>query len=175
MAQTDSVYTGAKPPKKPRDRSEPAPWKDRMFYGGNFNALFGTFTIVNLNPVIGYRLTDRLHVGGGGIFNYFSVRYGTQRVSQVFYGSHTFARAFVLENVFAQVQYDRLYQPKINFTRGTLEKGWVDYLLVGGGVRQRMGENAFFVTSILYNVNRDPRQISAYFNPVIQIGIVGGF
>lgn len=137
--------------------------------------MFGTYTILTLNPVIGYKVTEKLHVGGGGIFNYYAVRYGSQRISQTFYGAHSFGRFFILENVFAQVQYDYLYQPKINFTQGTLEKGWVDYLLVGGGLRNRIGENAFFIASLMYNVKNRPNQISAYYNPVIQVGIVGAF
>jgi hypothetical protein len=174
-AQVDSVYTGSKPIKKPKEKKDDAPWREKVFYGGNFNAMFGTFTILNLNPIIGYRVTEKFHVGGGGVFNYYSVRYGSQRISQTFYGSHTFARLFLFPNIFVQTQYDRLYQPKINFTQGTLEKGWIDYLLVGGGARQSIGEKTFFITSILYNIISDPRQIPAYSNPVIQIGIITGF
>ena len=177
VAQVDSVYAGEGivkkgKDKKPKDRSE---FWDKVFYGGNFNALFGTYTIVSLNPVIGYRISDKFHVGGGGIFNYYAVRYSGYTVSQVFYGSHTFARYFITDNIFAQGQYDRLYQPKINYAKGTLEKGWVDYVLVGGGIRQPIGEHAFFVASLMYNINADPKQISAYYNPVVQVGIIGGF
>lgn len=180
-AQKDSVYYGQKDPQKAKqEEKSKKPWlkedfKDRFFFGGNFNAVFGIYTIVNLSPLVGFKVTDKLNVGAGFIFNYYAVKYGSQTVSATFYGSHTFARYFVLDNIFIQGQYDRLYQPKINFAKGTLEKGWVDYFLVGGGVRQPLGDRAYLVASLLYNVNYEPNQISAYYNPLVQIGIISNF
>lgn len=178
-AQKDSVYYGQQTPGK-RENKEKRPnsfdFKDKIFYGGNFDVYFiNSTTVISLNPLVGLKVTDKFQIGAGGVFNYFSTRYAGQTVNSIFYGSHTFARYFVLDNVFAQVQYDRIFQPKINFSKNRIENGWMDYVLIGGGFRQPIGTNAYFITSLMYNVNYNPNQINAYYNPLIQVGIVGGF
>jgi hypothetical protein len=178
-AQTDSVYTGApttaRKNKEQKDKKQ-SDLKDKLFYGGNLNVLFVRgASIINFNPTVGYMVTDKFHVGAGFMITYYSVRFLGQNVSAAFYGPHTFARYFITDGIYLQTQYDRLYQPKYNSSKGNIEQGWVDYLLVGGGFRRKVGAKTYLVSSIMYNLNFKPNQISAYYNPMIQFGIIGGF
>jgi len=43
---------------------------DRIYIGGNFGLQFGNYTIVDLSPQIGYRITDRLTSGIGITYMY---------------------------------------------------------------------------------------------------------
>lgn len=50
-------------------------WKKRIFFGGDIGLNFGTNTVISVNPVIGYRLTNRLSVGSGINYLYYKTRY----------------------------------------------------------------------------------------------------
>ena len=175
-AQKDSVYSGGPPTNKPRKTSRPKKdfdFKNKLFYGANFSLLFGTYTLINLTPSLGYKLTDKLHVGAGIIYYYSSVNYGGIRYSQSLYGTHLFARYFLNNNIYLQGQYDRLNQINYLAQNYTNEKIWVGYAMAGIGYKQPIGDRAAIMTSILYNFTPSP--LSVYFNPYFQIGFVAGF
>jgi hypothetical protein len=172
-SQTDSVYVGNKPPssnspKKKRDFA----WKDKITYGGNFQAFFGNPTFVYVSPSIGYLITEQFNVGVGMIYNYMRADYGNYGVySQSIFGGHSYARYNVTPSFFVQGQYDRLRQPDYySLTAG--KKIWVDYAMAGVGYSQGVGENVVFNTSIMYNFTHSVRY-SIYPSPFIfQVGIV---
>ena len=52
----------------------PAPkfdWKERVFFGGNLGAQFGSYTFINLAPLVGFKITDRLSIGTQLQYQYF--------------------------------------------------------------------------------------------------------
>lgn len=176
QAQTDSVYMG-KRPDEPRREAKRSPlgfdkWKDRVTFGGNFQAWFGTYTFVYLSPTVGFNVVKNLNVGAGFIYNYVRIDFGAAgRYSQSIYGSHSYARYTIAGKYFLQAQYDRLRQPDLlSYTPG--KKIWVNYLLFGGGIRQQVGSNVAFTMSLMYNVT--PHPLSIYPNPLIQFGVVAG-
>ena len=141
--------------------------KERIYIGGNVGASFGTTTYISIQPLLGFKITPKISAGAGFTYNYFSQQYaGTRYVSTV-YGANAFARYMILQNLFAQVGWDRLsvpnyYSPKLH------ARAWVDNLLIGGGYRQRFSEKGSFVAAIFYNINETP--LTPYPNPIIQIG-----
>jgi len=175
-AQTDDVYIGTNQkdttykPKKQRNTD----WMKNFTYGGNVQAIFGSYTYVYLSPTIGYIPFKNLNVGIGFIYSYSSINYsGYGHVTQTIYGGHSFARYFLNESFFVQGQFDHLLQPNYyNYTNPN-DKIWVDYTLIGGGFRQPIGKHAALITSLMVNVT--PSSLSIYPNPVFQIGFVGGF
>lgn len=174
-AQTDSVYYGI--PKKDTTKIKKhknKDWMKKITYGGNFALSFGTYTYINISPAIGYNVSKKLNMGVGVIYNYFSINYGSQygRISETVYGTRVYARYMITPSLFALGQYDRSLQPDFySFTPN--KKAWVDYVMVGGGYRQSLGNKAGLVASIMYNLT--PNNLSIYSNPYIQIGFVGGF
>lgn len=141
--------------------------KERIFVGGNVGASFGSTTYINIQPLIGFKVTPKFSVGGGFTYNYFSQNYfGTRYVSTV-YGGNAFARYMILENLFAQVGWDKLSVPDY-YSNISGARRWVDNLLVGGGYRQAFSDKGAFVAAIFYNVNQTI--YSPYANPIIQIG-----
>jgi hypothetical protein len=174
-AQTDSVYYGAPKKdstktKKPKNKE----WLKKITYGGNFALSFGNYTYVNISPTVGYNFTPKFNAGVGVIYNYFSINYGGQygRISETVYGTRVYARYMITPSLFALGQYDKLLQPDF-YSFIPNKKVWVDYVMVGGGYRQSLGNRAGLVLSMLYNLT--PSDLSIYSNPYIQIGFVGGF
>ncbi len=141
--------------------------KERIYFGGNIGASFGTTTYISVQPLIGFKLTPKFSLGAGVTYNYYSINYyGTRYVSTI-YGTNLFARYMILENLFAQVGWDKLSVPDYSSSISGSRR-WVDNILVGGGYRQKFSDRASFVAAIFYNVNQSI--YSPYANPIIQIG-----
>jgi hypothetical protein len=139
-------------------------FKERIYVGGNVGASFGSVTYISLQPLIGCRINKKLSVGVGGTYNYYSQTYAGAHYVSTVYGANAFARYMILDNVFAQVGWDKLSVVR-DFTN---ERIWVDNLLIGAGYRQAFSDKGAFVAAIFYNVNQGPN--SPYQNPIIQIG-----
>lgn len=176
-AQTDSVYTGVPHArdslqKKKKERNDD--WKEKVTFGGNFQLQFGTFTFIYLSPTIGYIPFEKLNVGVGVIYNFISLDYGSYgKYTQSIWGGHSYARYFITDGFFVQGQYDMLRQPNVYSTKADA-KTWVEYMMVGGGFRQPIGNKAALSSTILYNVT--PSSLSIYSSRlVIQFGFMSTF
>jgi hypothetical protein len=174
-AQVDSVYNGlpntnAKKKDKIKGNQE---WRERIFYGGFVLPGFynGAFYLT-ATPNIGYRITDNFSAGVGLNYNYSRVRYSGIVYEQSLYGANVFIRYIVSQNIYIQAQYERLNQPNY-YSYNTKDRTWVEYLLLGAGYRQPLGDHASLVSSIMFNVL--PNRLSVYQNPIFQIGIQAGF
>ncbi|MCC6182264.1 MAG: hypothetical protein IT237_10550 [Bacteroidia bacterium] len=141
--------------------------KDRLYLGGNFGAWFGNTTYVNVSPLLGCRITKKFSLGVTGTYNYYSYKAYNQKYVSTVYGGGVFARYLILENLFAQVAWERLSVPDY---RSVLPEArvYVDNILVGGGFRQQFSDRGSFIAAIFYNINQTP--LSPYQNPIVQIG-----
>ena len=52
-------------------KNQSPPFKDRLFYGGNFGLQFGTITDIQVSPVIGYWVLPRVAVAVGPTYRYY--------------------------------------------------------------------------------------------------------
>lgn len=159
-------------PPQPINQNQIAPkdfssFKERLFVGGNIGAGFGSITFINVQPIIGCKITKKFSLGVTGTYNYYSQVYGGQKFVSTIYGAGAFGRYHFHDNFFAQVGVERLsvldYRAIIPDSRV-----WIDNILVGGGYRQMFSKRGSFVAAIFYNINQTP--LSPYPNPIIQIG-----
>jgi hypothetical protein len=169
QAQNDSLDATRK-----KQEEEKRDWlsKDRFYWGGNVGAWIGNPTFVDVSPLVGYMVTPKLGIGLGGIYNYYSYRYGPYQYAVNFYGGRINARYFIFENVFLQGGWDRINRDNPYSTMPNA-RIWIDNLLVGGGFRYAIGNNFYAMASGLWNLNQGP--LSPYPNPILQIGFAGGF
>lgn len=146
-------------------------FKERIYFGGNVGAWFGSTSYVNISPLVGFKVTKKFSIGAGIIYNYYSQTYQGKKYTSTIYGGNAFARYFVLDNLFVQGGWDRL---SVENPASLLPNGrsWVDNILVGGGYKQAFSERGNFVAAIFYNVNQTP--LSPYPNPIVQIGFTLG-
>src|SRR5262245_12495917 len=80
---------------------------DRLYFGGNFGLQFGDQTLVDLSPLVGYRLTEKLSVGVGATYIYYHFEdpyHYYPSYSTHIYGGSIFTRYYFLENIFGQVE-----------------------------------------------------------------------
>jgi hypothetical protein len=165
----------------------------KFFYGGNLGLMFGTYTIIDISPEVGYRVTEKFHVGTG--FNYTYYKYkqdGTYNgsnptdgvsYSSSIYGVRFFTRFYVLDNIFLHVEddyinldlptYPELY-PKYDVS---LRRLWLNSVLVGGGYGYAFNvDGPWLSMTVLFRVNHNIYDdFYPYQNPIIRIGLGFGF
>lgn len=165
QAQSDSIRrnTGRGP--------APKPFADRLVFGGNIGLQFGTTTVINISPQVGYKVTDRFVAGVGGTYQYVSLRYFNTRYEYKILGYNLWSRYYPFENLFLHAEYNRLYSEWQPWTMKG--KYWIDGILVGGGYRQQIAGN--FGANILVLFNVKPSDEWPYRNPIIQAGFGFGF
>lgn len=137
-------------------------FKDRVFTGGNVGLQFGTFTFIDVSPLIGYRFTKKIHGGTGITYRYFSDN--LNKFSTSIYGGSVFTRYYILDNLFAHGEYEILngewlYGKRFNVTS----------IFAGGGYSQNLGGRVVANILILWNLNESI--YSPYRNPVFRAGI----
>ncbi|MBI9037538.1 MAG: hypothetical protein JEY97_05335 [Bacteroidales bacterium] len=143
-------------------------FKDRVFLGGNLGLQFGTITLIEISPLVGYKITDDFSAGLGFTYQYYKdTRFNPDYSTNIF-GGRIFARYYIYQDFFAHseievLNYDAYYWPssyKDNIT--------VTNVLVGGGYNQRISQKASASIMILWNLNEDIN--SLYSNPIFRIG-----
>jgi outer membrane protein assembly factor BamA len=152
--------------------SEKQKFWERVYFGGNFGLNFGTdYSVVEVSPLVGYRLTEKLSVGFGVTYIYYSVRnrYTNDKYESSIYGGNIFTRYFFLENLFAHVETGALnLDVPAMYYPYNLSRQWSQNLLVGGGYRSQIGERSSFTIMLLYDLIDDPN--SPYRNPIFRVG-----
>jgi hypothetical protein len=160
---------------------------ERIFVGGFLGLQFGSFTAINVNLHGGYRITNRLSAGLGGMYQYSNDRWFNQSVVSHVYGGSVFARFRVIYQAFIHAEHEWLsvqsrgylglpgsgFQPlpgengtfdPDNRTRST-EKNF----LLGPGYAFRVGPRVTLNILALYNFNTSS---AVYFdNPFFRAGI----
>lgn len=171
-------FTPPKPvnpnPDNTNSPSKPTPpfWSwDRVYGGGGLGLQFGTVTLINIAPIVGYKITERYSVGIGIEYMYFAYQPAANfpTYSQNIYGGNIFNRFFITKSIFAHVEYETLnsnwntYYPDRRFF---IENFWV-----GGGLRQRAGNVSLNIMA-LWNLNENI--YSPFPNPQIRMGVSVG-
>ncbi len=161
----------AQMPLKERNENQPGEkFIDKLFFGGSFGLQFGSQTYIELAPIVGYKITQRLSAGLGLKYIYykFNDKYYNYNYTSNIYGGGPFARFTVLDGLFLHAEYEilNLEVPDIyyrNYTRKNITS-----VFFGGGYRQMIGDRSSLDFLFLYNINESVN--SPYVNPVIRIG-----
>jgi len=146
---------------------------NNVFTGGNLGIQFGTQTIIEISPIVGYRITNRITTGLGVSYRYYRLNDNNYIFKTTIYGGSIFARYYILDNIFIHGEYEVLNLETAFFDPNSLihkkSRFWIGSMLGGGGYRQAIGAKSFINLMVLYNFNETP--FSPYHNPVIKIGI----
>jgi hypothetical protein len=153
--------------------------KENLFVGGSVQAsFFSGGTILGINPMFGYKLSN--WVDAGAVFNYVysgqrDVIYLNDKLRQHVYGPGAFMRIYPVRMLFLQGQFEH------NFTNvhysdvyGTKQKFKYDAnsLLVGGGFAQGRdpSSNTFYYICLLVDVLKNKN--SPYVDNVYNNGVL---
>lgn len=114
-------------------------WKDRMFYGGNIGGSLGNVSsFFMIQPIVGYKLTDKIQAGLSPLYIYSSRTYllttgknFTQSVNA--FGPGVFGRYLINDNLFAHVEYLGLNYKIYDELSGSDISKFSNSTYVGGG------------------------------------------
>jgi hypothetical protein len=155
--------------------------KSKLFLGGNFGLSFGSYTLINLSPQLGYHFTNYFAAGAGINLLYSSVHYTYPYEYKDEYGAaglNVFGRFYPIQNIMLQIQ------PELNYVWGDekyydgtpsikLANTFVPSLLMGGGVAIPAGKGALLAT-LMYDVLQNPES-PYYQRAVFNLGYNIGF
>jgi hypothetical protein len=155
--------------------------KSKLFLGGNFGLSFGSYTLINFSPQIGYRFTNYFAAGAGINLLYSSVQYTYPYQYKDEYGAaglNIFGRFYPIQYIMLQVQ------PELNYVWGNeqyydgtptlkLPSTFVPSLLLGGGFVIPAGRGAILAT-LLYDVLQNPES-PYYGRAIFNLGFNIGF
>jgi hypothetical protein len=154
----------------------------RIFTGGNLGMQFGSVTLIDVSPMIGYRLTEDIDIGLSLTYKYYNVKdYYYSAANKQYYdfktnifGGGIFGRYHFTENLFGHIEIEYLdfsIDTYKNYNNGVVkgsENIGITSIFIGGGYKQEIGDNSFFTLMILYNLNETT--YSPYTNPIIRAG-----
>ncbi len=170
----------------------------RFFFGGDFWISFGTNAYINISPLAGYRVTQNLSAGGGPIYIFEKNTYSyidttinnidyfrSYKIRTNTYGGRVFLTYDLIRNLHQYIpiglgniivhlenellNLETFYINPTNFkVYSSGNRIWIDDLLMGGGLRQPIGENSSIILMILWDVTGN--EYSLHSNPVIRIG-----
>ncbi len=145
--------------------------KDRLYYGGNFGFQFGTVTLIDVSPLVGVMITDRLSGGVGATYQYYDDN-RFQGASGSSYGGRLFGRYNVLPNIFAYSEFEKINWNAYSLVNERFQRTWTNAFFVGAGYFAPFGSRGGANFTFLYNLLHDNR-FSYYSEPyVIRVGFV---
>ena len=143
---------------------------DKFFTGGNIGFQIGNPTMIDVSPLLGYKITKHTSIGIGASYLYYhfhEVTYNADYISNT-YGGRFFAEQTIWRDLFAHGEYEVLNG---EWGYGT-ERYNITSVLLGAGYRQLIAGSSSFSIIILWNFNNT--YDSPYTNPIIRCGVIIG-
>jgi hypothetical protein len=158
-----------------------------FFTGGSFGLQFGTITLIDVQPIFGYKFNKHLAAGIGGTYkhyrykNYYYIHGDYYDLKSKIYGGSIFSRYYLssenvdfFNNLFIHAEYELVqfhyktyYIDNLDVKSANKTKN-IGSILAGLGYRQLIGRNAYMNIMVLWNLNETV--YSPYSNPVIEAG-----
>ena len=158
----------------PAKSKQSKPFKEKIYYGGNIGLSFGSYTMIGIYPLIGYKLTPKLSAGVKLAYEYIQdKRYSTDYTTSN-YGGSLFARYRVIQALYLHAEYAALNYELYN-ALGESNREWVPFLFVGAGYSQRVGGNAWLNVQILFDVLQSDKSPYNSWEPFYSVGVGVGF
>ena len=168
-------------------------FRDRLFFGGSFGLAIGTYTDIEVSPIVGYYITPRWSAGFGVTYEYYNNKYHWaydiptppwvqyERFETHIWGGRLFTNYVIVNNVndwislgfnfriFAHVEYEALSYEKGFLAYHKPGREWQHSVLAGGGLRFPTGKRSSMNLYILWNLNSSLHNFYGS-GPIIRIG-----
>jgi hypothetical protein len=142
--------------------SKKTSFADKLYYGGNFGLAFSTNnSYFLLQPIVGYKLTEKFSLGVDPLFVYSSITAtnsfnpSTKKFSTTVIGPGLFAKYNLIENIFGFGEYQGISfsAPVYDVSKADFinKDFWNNNLYLGGGYSSNGSGSGTYVM-LLYNV-----------------------
>ncbi len=148
--------------------------RSNLFYGGAINLSFGSYMVIGIEPMVGYKLTPKLSTGAKIRYNYIEDDRSAKSYTTSTYGGSLFGRYLLTPKYYAHVEAAS-DNYEFFFLNGSSERDWVPFLFMGGGIIQPLSERTWLNFEILFDVLQDDKSPYDDWEPFFSIGIGAGF
>lgn len=166
------------PAKQPKEQPvKPAakpPMKDKFYFGGYVNFTVGSYTMIGIEPLVGYKLTPKLSAGIKIRYDYISDRRYTETYTTSNYGGSVFTRLRLLKQLYIHAEF-AIYNYDLYVESGESGREWIPFLFVGAGYSQRIGKRSTLNMQILFDVLQNSNSPYRKWEPFYSIGYGVGF
>jgi hypothetical protein len=174
------LFTSASTISGQKTREEPPPFRERLFFGGNFGLQLGTITDIQVSPVVGLWVLPRLAVAVGPDYRFF--KYQSERTN--IYGGKGYLQFVVFQDINSIIPIgihtgiflhleDELLSLESSFWKNppaTSNRFYINTILAGGGISQQIGRRSSLDIMVLWALNDSGYDV--YSNPEIRISFV---
>jgi len=142
----------------------------RIYYGGEIGLnLFGDVFRVSIKPLAAYKITDKLSLGAKVGYEYIKdKRFDPDRTYNN-YGASVFTRYRFIPQIYGHVEFAEY---NYDYASG---REWIPFLLVGGGLAQPVGGNAWVFVEVLFDVLQSSKSPYEEWEPWVTVGVGVGF
>jgi hypothetical protein len=174
------ILIASTPVSAQKRKEPPPPLRERIFFGGSFGLQFGTYTNIEINPIVGLWVFPNLAVAAGPGYQYFNDK--TYNVSTDIFSAKAYIQLVLLRDIDKFIPLgvhtsiilhgeDEMLNLETEYWKSislSHNRFWVNSLLAGGGLSQQIGKKGAFNILVLWVLTDSG--YSLYSNPEIRIG-----
>lgn len=171
-ATTDSAAVRPTPAATPPPAPKQSSTQNRVYYGGSVSLAFSGAFRIGIYPMIGYKLSPKASLGAEVGYEY--VNYDNTDKSASNYGGSVFARYRVVPQAYGMAKFQAVSYEFFGIT-GDSSRETVPFLLLGGGVVQRVAPRTTAYAEVLFDVLQDESSPYESWEPFVNVGVGVGF
>lgn len=160
--------------KKEKPPKQKSSFASKLYFGGNIGLTFGSYTMIGVYPLVGYKLTPKLSAGLKLSYQYVSDSRYSQTYTTSNYGWSVFSRYRLIPSLYVHAEYEMINYELYNYD-GTSNREWVPFLLLGAGYSQSIGGAAWVNVQVLFDVLQDENSPYNQWDPFFSVGVGVGF
>jgi hypothetical protein len=168
IAEQAVVAQAATPPAPKQKQKKPI--KDKIYYGGYLNLSFGSYTMIGIEPMIGYKIIPRLSVGVKIRYDYIQDNRYSETYSASNYGASIFTRLNVVRGLYAHLEYAGYNFENYN-ALGESDREWISFIFLGAGYNLRVGKRSSLFVQVLFDVLQNENSPYNSWEPFYSVGV----
>jgi hypothetical protein len=166
-----------------RTKAAPPPFRERLFYGGNFGLQFGNITDIQFSPVVGFWVLPRLAVAVGPDYRFYKEKYFNYSDKTHIYGGKAYLEITVLRNINSVIPIgtntdiilhieNNLLSLESRFFRSqsATDRFLMNTVLGGPGISQQIGKRSSLNILVLWALNEP--EVRIYSTPEIRFSFM---
>lgn len=143
-------------------------FRDKLFTGGSVGLSLGSYTNINISPIIGVRLTDQFYAGAGIEYQYTRYKYPDGNLTASQYGGRLFGQYNIIPQFYLHSEFSMINMEYYSFNRE--QRSFIPFLYVGGGYRQMLSDRSFVSFQVLFDVIQDKNSPYKSWEPIYSVG-----
>ena len=158
----------------PQQEQKPFLNPSKMYFGGYANFSFGKYTVIGVEPMVGYKLTPKFSLGAKISYEYIKDKRYSSTYETSNYGASVFSRFRLTQRIYTHVEFSGMNY-KLFDSNGESNRKWVPFLFVGGGFSQPITKNTWFTAEVLFDVLQNENSPYKKAEPFFSMGFGVGF